>query len=144
MDQMILKQQFFAHVHHGIWRTRLAFLTGIVLIVPTSGLRYFDFQNKICGRKIIRGIFSTPAESYPVFLVTRCNKIRSYWIVRKKLGVKRLGVFLHHFADPANVLLPYQGTIFYPIRFRLIVPHRTSKVTGASAHLKSVTQARPF
>ena len=53
-----------------------------------------------------------------------------------------LGMFTHSFADTLNVPLPCLCTLFQPIISGLVIPSKSAKIMRASAHSKSVTQAK--
>ena len=59
---------------------RPAFLTGIVLIVPTMGEIDFYFPKKSRGKKFSEITVYTPANEYPVVFVMCCISIHSYWV----------------------------------------------------------------
>ena len=60
------------------------------------------------------------------------------------LDVIFLGVFSHSFNDCMDIMLPRLCTIFQPITFGLVILYKTSKIMRTRAHLKTMTQAKPF
>ena len=59
-------------------------------------------------------------------------------------GATFLGIITCGFSGRVNVPLPCLCVFFQPITFGIVAPNKSFEVARACAHLKTVTQAKPF
>ena len=95
----------------GFCRSRLDFLTGIVIKFPMIGGREFYSLKKRWGKKVPRRSLSTHTNAYPVFF---CHTLQKYPYRLDHTyyhSVNLLRICLRRFADRVNVIFPLQHTM---------------------------------